>query len=601
MTTASRRTFLKMAGAGCAGALLPSCATRLFGPGSGASAARAARKPNVIVILSDDQGYGDLSCHGNPVLRTPNFDRLHAESIRLTDFHVAPMCSPTRGQLMTGMDALHNAATATCMGRHIPREGIPTVAEMFRDGGYRTGIFGKWHLGNSHPFRPMDRGFEEAVYFNGFGLVSADDYWCNDYFDPWYLHGTERIRGKGYCDDLWFDMAMRWMRQRRADGEPFFCYIPTNVPHFPFWVADEYRAIYKDSGADAFFGMIANLDRNIGRLDAFMRETGLRDNTILVFMSDNGATGGLKIYNADMKGGKCSYYDGGHRVPCFIRWPEGRLGAPRDVATPTQVQDIMPTLAGLCRLETPSTARLDGADLTGLLRGGTLADRKLVVQYCQFDTVKDRAAVIWNNWRLVFGKELYDINKDPGQTDDVSARHPDIVEAMRAHYDAWWAGAAPAINDLVPVHIGSDAEPETVLTCCEWQDVRSDGAESVRDPVGGRNYSPTGAQWNVFAEQGGTYTIELRRWPRESGLALDAAAPEFRGVAGSIKAGAALPIASACLRIGARTHTAQAAPGADSVAFTVPIPAGKRTMHGWFRDAHGRNLCGALFAHVRRA
>src|SRR5262245_17340193 len=223
-----------------------------------APGAASPKRPNVIVILSDDQGYGDFSCHGNPVLKTPNLDRLHSESVRLTDFHVAPMCTPTRGQLLTGMDALRNGATSVCAGRSYVRRGIPTMPEIFAASGYRTAMFGKWHLGDSYPNLPYQRAFQEAVYHSGWGITSMADPWENDCFDGRYFHNGVLKQYPGYCTDVWFDLGKSWIRERRERGEPFFLYLPTNAPHSPHWVPAKYKAPYEGKGPAAFFGMIAN-------------------------------------------------------------------------------------------------------------------------------------------------------------------------------------------------------------------------------------------------------------------------------------------------------------------------------------------------------
>src|SRR5574340_1627092 len=232
-----RRDFLKR-GAGLAAAL--------------PRAAGAAARPNVLVILTDDQGYGDLSCHGNPVLKTPNMDRLHSQSVRFTDFHSAPMCTPTRGQLMSGLDALHNRATSVTAGRAVLRRDVPTMANVFSQSGYSTGVFGKWHLGDNYPYRPMDRGFQEAKYFKGFGMSSVPEF-DNDYMNGRYLDRGVRKSFKGYCADFWFGEAMNWMGQQQKKGQPFFCYLPTNTPHGPAWVAEEWAAPYRQGKLPAAF------------------------------------------------------------------------------------------------------------------------------------------------------------------------------------------------------------------------------------------------------------------------------------------------------------------------------------------------------------
>jgi len=559
-------------------------------------ASPAPSRPNVIVVLSDDQGYGDFSCHGNPVLRTPNLDRLHAESVRFTDFHVAPMCTPTRGQLMTGLDALHSGASSVCAGRSFVRRGIPTMAEVFAASGYRTAVFGKWHLGDSYPNLPHQRGFQEAVYHLGWGITSMADVWQNDCFDGRFRHNGALRTYKGYCTDVWFDLSMEWIRERRARREPFFLYLPTNAPHGPHWVPGKYKQLYPGIGPAAFFGMIANLDENMGRLEAFLRETGLRDDTILVFMNDNGGTSGVKLFNAGMRGRKTEYYEGGHRAACFVRWPGGGLRPPGDIGELAQVQDLLPTLVDLCGLAPPPSAKFDGASLAGLLRGRAeaLHDRMLVVQYGQ-RPVKWDSAVMWKKWRLVKGEELYDLGRDPAQAENAAARNPDVLRRMRDHYEAWWAGVEPRLDDFSPVSIGADQENPVTLTAADWANVYCDNMQNLRAGVD-RN-----GPWHLLVEKDGTYEISLRRWPAEADAPIAGGVPAFQAVDGGLPAGKALPVAKARLRIGEVDESREVGPADKAVSFTVPLKAGTRTtMQTWFLDAAGRELCGAYFAAVLR-
>ena len=233
-------------------------------------------RPNVIFVLTDDQGYGDLACHGNPIIKTPHLDALHAESIRFTDFHVAPMCTPTRGELLTGQDALRNGATFVCMGRSLMNPELPTMADIFARNGYCTGHFGKWHLGDNYPYRPQDRGFEETIHHPAWGITSAADYFGNDYFDDHYRHNGAIEAFKGYCTDVWFDEAINWIK---AQGDaPFFAYIATNAPHTPLWVPDEYRQPYLAHvpyNVASFYGMIANYRREHGQVGCVSRRDGV--------------------------------------------------------------------------------------------------------------------------------------------------------------------------------------------------------------------------------------------------------------------------------------------------------------------------------------
>lgn len=560
--------------------------------------AKAPQRPNVIIILSDDQGYGDFSCHGNPVLKTPNLDRLHDQAIRLTDFHVAPMCTPTRGQLMTGLDALHSGASSVCAGRSFIRRGIPTMAEIFAAHGYRTGHFGKWHLGDSYPNLPHQRGFEETVYHLGWGITSMADLWQNDCFDGRFCHNGKLQQYKGYCTDLWFDLSIDWLKQRVERKEPFFLYLPTNAPHAPHWVAEKYKQPYAGRGPDGFFGMIANLDENIGRLETFLNENGLRDNTILIFMHDNGGTAGVKLFNAGMRGHKTEYYEGGHRAACFIRWPAGQLGQPRDVDTLTEIQDLLPTLISseFCGLQIGPQVHFDGTRLSGLLKGTekALSDRMLVVQYGQRPTKWD-SAVMWNKFRLVKGEELYDLADDPGQAKDVSTARPEIVKKMRDHYESWWAGVEPTLEDFSPISIGAAEENPVTLSSADWANVYCDNMGNLRQGLN-RN-----GPWHVLVEQQGEYEIALRRWPKEADSPISAGVPTFKAVDGELPPGKALPISSARLKIANFDETKSVGAQDKEVLFTVRLNSGaKLPMQSWLYDSAGQELCGAYFAYVRR-
>jgi arylsulfatase A-like enzyme len=543
-------------------------------------------RPNVIIVMTDDQGYGDFSCHGNPILKTPNLDTLWAKSVRFTDFHSAPMCTPSRGQIMTGLDALRNGATSVTAGRTFMRPGLPTLPALFARAGYRTGLFGKWHLGDNYPHRPNDRGFEKAVYHLGWGMTAAPEF-VGKLFDGRYFEDGVEKQFKGYMTDFWFDRAIAWMRERHAKSEPFLCYLPTNAPHAPHVVDPKYSEPYqKHKKAADFFAMIANIDENVGKLAAFLEQTGLAENTIVVFMTDNGGTGGVNLFNAGMRGRKTTYYEGGHRVPCWISSKE--LRAPTDIRVPTQMQDLLPTLLDLCGIAPPKDTKFDGASLAGLLHGTqkTLPDRMLVVQYGQIPKMWD-SCVIWNQWRLVHGKELYDIHADPGQEKDVAAATPDVLKKMRGHYERWWAGVEPRLSDFVPTSIGSPKQPLVPLTSSDWQNIYSDNAGHVRSAVGG----PRGGPWTLLVETPGDYEIALRRWPRETNLPLG-------GDAG--KMSKTIAPATAKLAIAGQELTVKTSPNEQEAVFRVTLKQGPTLMQAWFQDGQGEDLCGAFFAYVAR-
>ena len=559
-------------------------------------ASDAGARPNVLVLLTDDQGLGDFSSSGNPVLQTPHLNRLRGESIRLTDFHVTPMCTPTRGQLLTGVDAVRNGATSVTGGRSFIRQGFRTAPELFASAGYRTGLFGKWHLGDHFPHRPGDRGFQTAVHHLGWGFTSAPEF-ANSLFDGRLRRNGTEEKFSGHCTDVWFEEAIHWMRASGKKGEPFFCYLATNAPHTPHIVAEKYSAPYAGRGPAEFFGMIAQIDRNVGLLEAFLKESGLRENTIVVFATDNGGTAGVKLFNAGLREGKTTYYDGGHRVPCWVRWPAGKLGKPRDIHEPTQMQDVLPTLLDFAGV--PTDAKFDGVSLAARMRGksGPVTERTFVVQYSRARLAKWECCVVSGKWRLVNGTALYDVELDRAQVRDLADVHPETVERLRSHYEKWWAGVEPCINEWVPcATVGSDKQTLTELTSADWQDAYVDNSNHIRAAEGG----PRGSHWNIRAERAGTYRVTLRRWPRELDLPLDAAMPAPATEKGKCTLGKGLPISRAVITVGTREFSAKAESDAKTIVIEADFSAGETRLQAWFQDDKGSDLCGAFFADIER-
>ena len=582
-------------------------------------------RPNVVIIITDDQGYGDLGCHGNPVAQTPHIDRLHGQSIRFTDFHAAPMCTPTRGQLLTGLDAARNGAVNVSSGRTLLRADLQTMADLFRTGGYRTGMFGKWHLGDNYPYRPQDRGFEESLWFPSSHINSLPDYWENDYFDDIYCRNGSRERYEGYCTEVFFREAMAWMKTQSEAHKPFFAYLPTNAPHAPLWVPPEDREATEVAFAAGqhalpeidpaqrsmiirFLAMIRNVDTHLGQLRGLLRAQEIERNTILIFMTDNGSIFGPLYFNAGMRGAKCSLWEGGHRVPCFIHWPDGDLGEPRDVEGLMQVQDILPTLIDFCGLESPTGTPLDGISLAAALRGDQPAppERMLTVNYSRMPSgdyptpdslsimLREGAAVLWKRWRLLEGTALYDLDSDPAQEQNVIDQHPDIARKMQEALDAWWQEVEPVANQVQRIIIGSDEENPMLLSACEWQDVFVDQQHQVRIRERKNSY------WHLQVDRAGTYKFELRRWPRESGLALDEACSAKTVTDGVLEEGFALPIARARLMIERQQYSQPVEPGHEAAMFTVQLNAGPTLLHTWFDDARKQPICGAYYVYVSR-
>ena len=587
---------------------------------------QAAERPNVVIVMTDDQGYPEVSAHGNPVLQTPNLDALHSQSLRLTDFHVAPMCAPTRGQLLTGLDAARNGCINVSSGRALLRPEVPTMANIFGDAGYATGVFGKWHLGSNYPFRPEDRGFQRTVWFPSSHIGSVPDTWGNDYFDDTYTSNGKPQQFKGYCTDIFFDEAMTFMRDSVKSGKPFLTYIATNTPHGPLNPKDEDRLALKQvldspkfdkmnpalkTRLANYLGMVRNIDTNVGRLIKFLNEEGLRENTLVIFLTDNGSTHGPRYFNAGMRGGKTELWDGGHRVPCFISWPQGALGSPQDIDGLTQVQDLLPTLVDLCELKTK--AKFSGTSLAPILLGkaSVPAGRTLIINYSRMPNfvnyptpfaqsimTRDQAVVLWKRWRLLEDRELYNLEADPLQQSNVIDEHPDVVRKMRGELYRWWDEVGPNANVPQRVVIGSDHENPSRLTACEWLDVFVDQQGQIR-----RGQQKSG-YWLLDVAQDGEYEFELRRWPRDADIPLAEAMPDGSGTA--------LPIKSASIYLNNYHHlsvgqkrpygfeglTKQVKSGDKSVVFTANLRKGPIALHTWFR---GEDLVlSAYYVYIHR-
>jgi arylsulfatase A-like enzyme len=424
----------------------------------------ATQRPNIVIVLVDDVGYGDFSCHGNPVIRTPHVDGFYRQSVRFTDFHVSPTCAPTRCSLMTGRHEFKSGVTHTILERERMSLKAVTIAQVLHDAGYATGIFGKWHLGDQEPYQPEHRGFDE-VFIHGAGGIgqtfpgSCGDAPGNTYFNPALMHNGKFEKTHGYCTDLFFGQALRWIDRERQSGRPFFAYITPNAAHTPLQVPEDYFALYRGKVPEnvaRFFGMIANIDDNFGRLLGKLDEWKLADNTLVLFMTDNGGTQGVKLFNAGMRGMKNTPYQGGTRVPSFWRWPAGFAGG-RDVSALSAHIDVFPTLAEITGAKLSQAARkqFEGRSRFELLKNpeAKAADRFLVTHCGRWPLGKAETAkykdysIRDSRFTLVNNQELYDLQHDPGETANVISQHPDEVARLRAAYDEWWADVLPRLEN----------------------------------------------------------------------------------------------------------------------------------------------------------
>jgi choline-sulfatase len=457
-------------------------ATLLLGPTPPLAAdSLPARSPNIVLVITDDQGYGDVAAHGHPLLRTPHLDRLRQQSVRLTEFHVSPTCAPTRAALLTGRHEFRSAVTHTIFERERLALSAVTLPQLLRDhGGYATGIFGKWHLGDEDDYQPQRRGFDRVFIHGGGGIGQTYPGSCGDapgntYYDPVIRSDGQFVQTAGYCTDVFFDEAIRWMDAKRQETSPFFCYIATNAPHSPYdpppGAEDDYLQLLETAGVAeqgrpsrlelaSFLAMIENIDTNVGRLIERLDQWDIADDTLLIFITDNGTAAGASLFNAGMRGQKGTVYRGGTRVPAFWRWP-GRLPAGVDVPAPTAHIDVLPTLCELVGLPLPGEPEglIEGRSLVPLLEDAD-ADwpaRPLFTHLGRWehgrasDSAYARCRVMEGKWSLVNianrpdGWELYDLHQDPAEQVNVADAHPERVEQLVALYDRWWESVQPQL------------------------------------------------------------------------------------------------------------------------------------------------------------
>lgn len=500
----------------------------------------SANRPNIILLMTDDQGYGDLGCHGNPAIHTPNLDKLYGESIRFTNFHVSPLCSPTRASLMTGRYNYRTGVVDTWVGQALMRPTEITAGQIFSEAGYRTGLFGKWHLGDNYPLRPHERGFEETLIHHDGAIGSVPDPPYNRYQDPVLFRNGIAQPQKGYCTDIFFDAAMRFIEETR--NQPFFIYLPVNVPHVPLQISETYVEPYRRAGlveeTARVYGMLTNFDENVGRLSDFLAKHNLRTNTILIYMSDNGPIG-KERFNAGLRGGKGTLHEGGTKVPFFVRWPD-KLKTGVDIDRIAAHIDVLPTLIDLARIRPPREIAFDGRSLRSLLEGRIVdwPDRNLFFQQSRPDRngideprLFTNCAIRSQRYRLVMsagaGKDVYatpvlanesqlfDIEKDPSERHDISSTRPEIVKQLRADYEAWFHDVTRGLSPVVRIVIGSSRENPLTLTTQDLRGPKAFQAPWHYDQLGALLRTEPAGQgwWEVFIEDHGSYEFTLRLGP----------------------------------------------------------------------------------------
>ena len=501
----------------------------------------AKSRPNLIVVMTDDQGYGDYGFMGNPVLQTPHLDSMAARSAQMSQFYVSPVCSPTRASLMTGRYNYRTRVVDTWIGRSMMEPSEVTLAEILRDAGYATGLFGKWHLGDNYPLRPQDQGFEEVLMHRGGGIGQPSDPPKGEgqYTDPVLFHNGAKTQTDGYVTDVIFERALDWIRARSQQETPFFAYIPTNAPHAPFHdVPDSLLAVYQemDLGNDQFpqdgyplpdeadpdrrariYSMITNIDQNIGRLFEGLREMGLTENTLVVFLGDNGPNG--RRYVGGLRGRKASVYEGGVRTPFLMHWP-GTLSGDRVSSRPAAHIDVLPTVLEALDVPAPEGRRLDGRSFWPQISGesATWTRRPIVIQSHRGDvpTRYHQFMVRRGRWKLVhpsgFGRndfegepdlELYDLEADPSERNDLSASRPEVVDELRAAYNRWFDDVSttrPGNYGKPRMIVGTRHQDRAVLTRQDWHPTNDAGWGALE---------ATG-YWSLSVAEEDTFDVRVR-------------------------------------------------------------------------------------------
>ncbi len=562
------------------------CASALFG-----------QRPNVILIVTDDQGYGDMSCHGHPHLKTPNIDRLHDEGVSLDDYHVDPYCTPTRAALMTGRYSVRVGAWAVTEGRQLLNPDEKTMGDVFAASGYRTGMFGKWHLGDPYPYAPRYRGFQDTVHHLAGGVGEIGNPVGNDYFGDIYYRDGVPEKFEKYCTDVFFDETLRFIEEglNAKNGKPFFVYLPLNAMHGPLTVAESYSDPFRVQGhsesKSKFFGMVKNFDDNLGRLLNSLESWGIDEETIVIFMGDNGTGGGMSAngddpsdYNAGMRGKKGSTYEGGHRVACLVRWP-GALERGKTVDALTAHIDWLPTLIELCDLDVPNEIAFDGTSIVPLLKGKTenWKERTLHVnrQADQLELwnpdVPSNAkypshAVLTERWRLVNG-ELYDIQADPSQTSDVSKAHPETVDRLLAAQARHFEDVTGHGGAYTPFFVGAAEQNPTRFTTRDWH--HTEGGviwkmELVRDDSLFVN-----GFWPIHVVRAGKYAARLARYPDD----------EIKAIGAS----------EARIQISNIEAAQKVNPKDTSVVFQFDLNEGDAILSTWLKDAKTGRERGAYY------
>ena len=448
------------------------------------------QKPNIILIITDDQGYGDIGYNGNPHIKTPNLDLLATNSMRFNNFYVSPVCAPTRSSLLTGRYSLRTGVTDTYNGGAMMSNDEITLAEILKENNYQTGIFGKWHLGDNYPFRPTDQGFHESLIHLSGGIGQVGDFTNyykgnRSYFDPILWHNNEQKKYEGYCSDIFTDEAIKFIEENKSNQ--FFCYLSFNAPHTPLQVPDKYYDLYKNVDpsvisesekismteknvldAKRIYGMVTNIDDNVGKLVSKLKELNIDQNTILIFMTDNGPQ--QFRYVSNLRGLKSSVYNGGIKVPFYLSYPKIH-DAGLDIDNFSAHIDVLPSLLDLCDIETPKNIKIDGKNFlnksTEERSFFSYWTRKSPELYQNMSLNKGNYKLVGNtNYDSPIERfELFDIDNDPYEMENLIENKKELAIQMKLEMDNIYNELINSknIKNKPRIIIGSEFENPTYL------------------------------------------------------------------------------------------------------------------------------------------
>ena len=586
--------------------ILLGCNSEQVADSKPAAKASEQDRPNIILIVSDDHGYGDIGANQNPIIQTPQLDNLANTATTLTNFHVDPTCSPTRSALMSGKYSLRAGVWHTILARYFLGQEHKTMATRLNEGGYDTAIFGKWHLGDNYPYRPQDHGFDEVLIHGGGGVGQTPDYWGNTQFNDTYYHNGKPEAFEGYATKVWFDQAIKYIQTERDN--PYFVYLPLNAPHGPWRAPESYVKAYEDKGLPndmaRYYAMITYMDEQIGRLQTALKATGEYDNTIFMFMTDNGSSykfHNKKDYslnkqfvelqkqypdwnpNAGRRGYKSDVYDGGNRVPLYIQYPNGKL-ANNHINTLAAHFDLLPTLLDLAGISYDST-ELDGTSLVELITKGKdteLEDRSFVITNQRVDHPSyDRpAAVAKGEWRYVRAsaksQELFNLEADPMQQKDVKKQYPELAAELDAKLQGWWQEMETTGFPERYIHVGNPAEDPVRLNAMDWKEVPAKqpvawftGHQIDQKETDYTHWLTEEADfpplpWYIDVEKAGTYKVTICYH--------------------DLPAGTPIMKKSAVFEVNGKRHVAPVYGRAHYATIEVQLEAGKQKIRSWFSD-----------------